>query len=444
MTIWRKSLTAAVVALMLAGPAPAALAAPWSRKVAPAASAPALGLPAATPESVGFSSERLKKLDAALDGLVDAGRIPGVLTLLARHGKVIAVNGHGVKDVASGAPITQDTIFRMYSQTKPVTGVAMMILYEEGRWKLDDPVVKYVPEFAGLRVFKGLDKDGEPILEPIARSATMRELMSHTAGFAYGLMTDNPVDRAYRDSGLLGAPTLAAMIAEAAKLPLASQPGEQWKYSIAVDIQGYIVEKLSGQSLPDFMQSRIFGPLRMTDTAFWTPEGKRSRFASLYAMDPRTGAIAPAEGFMVLPVDRPPTAASGGGGLVSTLHDYARFAQMLLNGGELDGARILAPATVKLMASNHLTDVQLAGKPLGDGVGFGLDFAVVTDPVRAGTLAGKGTYSWGGAAGTWFWIDPENEVVFLGMIQVLGGGQALRLDDLSQALVYQALVDPEK
>lgn len=444
MSTWRKSLTAAVAVIMLAASGPSVLAAPWSRKAAPAVAPPALGLPRATPESVGFSSARLARLDATLNGLVDAGRAPGVLTLLARHGKIIAVNAHGVKDVASGAPITEDTLFRMYSQTKPVTGVAMMILFEEGRWKLDDPVTKYIPEFAGLKVFKGLDADGKPILEPIARAATMRELMTHTAGFAYGLMADNFVDKSYQDSSLFRQQTLADAMGVLTTLPMASQPGEQWKYSVAVDIQGYIVEKLSGQTLPDFMRSRIFTPLGMSDTDFWVPEAKRGRMASLYMVDPKARAIVPAEGFMVLPVDRMPTAPNGGGGLVSTLHDYTRFAQMLLNGGELDGVRILAPATVKLMATNHLTDLQLARKPLGDGVGFGLDVAVVMDPAKAGVLAGKGTYSWGGAAGTWFWIDPENDVIFLGMIQVLGGGGLLRLDDLSATLVYQALVDPSK
>jgi len=436
MRIWRRGVLAVALAVALGAWSPPGL----SARDRPAA----VGLPRARPESVGFSPERLARLDAAMNAMVDSGRLPGVATMLVRHGKVVAVNVHGVKDLASGAPLTEDTVFRMYSQTKPVTGVAMMILYEEGRWKLDDPVTKYVPEFAGLKVYKGVDANGQPILEPIARSATMRELMSHTAGFAYGLMADNPVDKAYQDSGMLRAPSLRAVMQEAAALPLASQPGEQWKYSIAVDIQGYIVERLSGQSLPEFMHSRIFAPLNMRDTAFWVSEDRRGRFASLYALNPKTGAIVPAEGFMVLPVDRPPTAASGGGGLVSTLADYSRFAQMLANGGELDGARILAPSTIKLMASNHLTDAQLAGEPLGAGVGFGLDVGVVMDPARAGTLAGKGTYSWGGAAGTWFWVDPENDVVFLGMIQVLGGGGAYRLDDLSQALVYQALVEPAK
>jgi CubicO group peptidase (beta-lactamase class C family) len=271
----------------------------------------------------------------------------------------------------------------------------------------------------------------------------MRELMTHTAGFAYGLTTDNYVDKAYQDSGMLGAPTLGAVMTEASKLPLANQPGERWKYSIAVDVQGYIVEKLSGQTLPDFMQSRIFGPLKMTDTAFWVPEAKRGRLASLYAIDPKAGKVVPAEGFIVLPLDKIPTAPNGGGGLVSTMADFSRFGAMLAGGGELDGVRILSPSTIDLMATNHLTDAQLALQPIGPGTGFGLDVAVIMDPARAGTTAGKGSYSWGGAAGTWFWVDPENDVVFLGFISVLGGS-SYRLDERSAQLLYQALVDPSK
>ncbi|MBI1405123.1 MAG: serine hydrolase [Caulobacter sp.] len=429
----RSWLAAVAAGALLAGP----VAAPVAAQSRPAVLAPA------KPESVGFSSERLARMDATMKALVDQGRIPGVVTYVARHGKVVNYNIYGKADLATGAPLTENTIFRMYSQTKPVTGVAMMILFEEGKWKLDDPVTKYVPEFKNLKVFKGLDEKGEPILEPVSRSATMRELMSHTAGFAYGLVTDNPVDKAYRDSRLLGSKTLQDMVTEASQLPLASQPGEQWKYSIAVDVQGYIIEKLSGQSLPDFMQSRIFGPLGMKDTAFYVPDDKKPRQASLYTYN-RVGQIIPADGFMVLDVSKPPTAASGGGGLMSTVADYARFAQMLANGGELGGVRILAPSTIRLMATNHLTDDQLARRPLGDGVGFGLDFAVVMDPAKAGTPAGKGSFSWGGAAGTWFWVDPENDIIVLGMIQVLGGGGALRLDELSQQLVYSALVDPSK
>jgi CubicO group peptidase (beta-lactamase class C family) len=415
---------------------------------APAFSAdkPDIGLPTVKPEAVGFSSERLKRLDTAMDALVDKGRLPGVITIVARHGKVVAVNVYGSKDTASAAPLTADTIFRMYSQSKPVTAVAMMILYEEGKWSLDDPVTKFVPEFKNLKVYKGEDAKGQPILEPVARSATMRELMTHTAGFAYGLVTDNPVDKAYRDSGLLGSKNLDAMLGEAATLPLANQPGANWKYSIAVDIQGAIIERLSGQSLPDFMQSRIFGPLGMTDTAFYVPDDKKPRQASLYAVNPKDRSIVPASGFMVLDVSRPPTMAMGGGGLVSTAHDYLRFAEMLANGGSLDGVRILSPAGVKLMTANHLSDTVLAQNPVGPGTGFGFDGAVIMDPAAADTLAGKGTYSWGGAAGTWFWVDPENDVVFLGMIQVLGwyGMGDADLEHLSRTLVYSALVDPKK
>ncbi|ATQ42755.1 serine hydrolase domain-containing protein [Caulobacter mirabilis] len=429
----RRSLSAAMAAVVVA----------WVLAPGPSQAQEGIDLPSAKPEAVGFSSERLKRLDYWSAGFVERGYAPGIATVVIRHGKVVSTNIYGKADVATGAPLKSDAIWRMYSQTKPVTGVAMMILYEQGKWKLDDPITKYVPEFANLRVFKGVGKDGKPITEPVKRTATMRELMSHAAGFAYGLSTDNYVDKAYRDSGMLGSATLGQVMTEAAKLPLYGQPGEQWKYSIAVDIQGYIVEKLSGQTLPDFMQSHIFGPLKMKDTAFWVPEDKRGRMASLYAIDPKTKKIVPAEGFMVLPIDKVPTAPNGGGGLVSTMSDYSRFAAMLAGGGQLDGVRILSPSTIKLMASNHLSDKVLAQEPLGPGTGFGLDVAVIMDPARAGTTAGKGSYSWGGAAGTWFWVDPENDVAFLGFIQVIGGS-AYRLDERSAQLLYQALVEPEK
>lgn len=448
MIIWRKSLTAALAVLTLAASAPATSAAPWGRKAAPAATAApapsALGLPTATPESVGFSSERLGRLHAAMDAFVDRGFAPGVATVVIRHGRIIDSHIYGKADLATGAPLVQDTLWRMYSQTKPVTGVAMMILYEEGKWRLEDPVTKYVPEFAGLKVFKGLDKDGNPILEPIARSATMRELLTHTAGFAYGLVADNYVDKVYQESAMQRQGSLKDAMGVLVTLPMAHQPGEAWKYSVAVDVQGYIIEKLSGQTLPDFMQSRIFGPLRMTDTAFWVPEAKRGRLASLYMIDRETRAIKPAEGFMILPMDKVPGAANGGGGLVSTMADYSRFAAMLAGGGQLDGVQILSPSTIRLMATNHLTDVTLPTyEAMYPGHGFGLDVDVITDPAKAGTTAGRGSFSWGGAAGTWFWVDPENDVVVLGFIHVLGGS-SYRLDDRSATLIYQALVDPSK
>jgi CubicO group peptidase (beta-lactamase class C family) len=345
--------------------------------------------------------------------------------------------------------MTKDTVFRIYSQTKPVTGVAMMILFEEGKWRLDDPVTKFVPEFAHLQVYKGQNPDGTFITEPAARPPTLREIMSHTGGFAYGLRVDQPVEKAYRDSGLLGSKTTQAFIDGLAKLPLASQPGTEWRYSVAVDIQGVIVERLSGMSLADFMKTRIFDPLKMTDTGFWLPPAKMDRLAALYVPDPKAGKLVPADNFMVLDVTKPPAVASGGGGLVSTTADYARFAQMLLNGGQLDGARILSPGTVRLMASNHLTDIVMTAPDASfspaKGVGFGLDFAVVTDPARDGTLQGEGSYSWGGAAGTWFWIDPKNDLFMLGMIHILAkeiDPALAKINDDAATLVYQALVDP--
>ena len=370
-------------------------------------------------------------------------------TLVARHGKVVSYEVYGKKAIG-GAPMTKDTIFRIYSQSKPVTGVAMMILFEEGKWRLDDPVTKFIPEFAHLQVYKSQNPDGTFVTEPATRVPTMREIMSHSGGFAYGLRTDQPVEKAYRDSGLLGSKTQADFLAGVAKLPLASQPGTEWRYSVSVDIQGLIVERLSGMSLADFMKSRIFDPLKMTDTAFWIPPAKQDRLAALYAPD-KTGKLALADNFMVLDVSKPPALASGGGGLVSTTADYARFAQMLLNGGQLDGARILSPQTIKLMASNHLSDIVMGAPDApfssATGKGFGLDVAVVTDPARAGTLQGEGTYSWGGAAGTWFWIDPKNDLFVLGMIHILGKGfdpALAKIDDDAATLVYQALVDPAK
>lgn len=413
-------------------------------------SSPAVTLASASPESVGFSSERLKRLDASMQALVDQGHLPGVTTMVVRHGKVVSFQVHGKKGF-DGPPMTKDTIFRIYSQTKPVTGVAMMILFEEGRWRLDDPVSKYIPEFANLRVYKGQNPDGSFITEAASRPPTMREIMNHSAGFAYGLIPDNPVDKAYVSTGVLSAKTGQEFIDKVAALPLVGQPGAQWKYSASVDIQGYIIEKLSGMSLADFMRTRIFDPLKMVDTGFYLPAAKADRLASIYVWGPKVQKLVPAEGFMVLDITKPPVVASGGGGLVSTSADYARFAQMILNGGELDGARILSPGTIKLMGANHLNGEIMTGKDGSfrneRGQGFGLDFMVITDPAKAGVLAGEGTISWGGAAGTWFWIDPQNDLFFLGMIHILNkdGDPALRnLDDISQQLVYQALVDPSK
>jgi CubicO group peptidase (beta-lactamase class C family) len=334
--------------------------------------------------------------------------------------------------------------------TKPITGVAMMILFEEGKWTLDDPVTTYIPEFKDLKVWKGQEPGGNPILEPVKRPPTMRELMSHTAGFGYGLSDTHPVDKMFQER-VFSSKGLQDMTAKVAAIPLLFQPGERWSYSIAVDLQGYIIEKLSGETLSQFLESRIFKPLKMYDTSFMVPAAKVSRLAAVYSADPKTKQLVEVTpNPRVQDFTKPPPFESGGGGLVSTAADYSRFCQMVVNGGELDGVRILAPASIELMGTNQISQAAMGNangtlaSRFNEGVGFGLDFLVYNDPRKAGTMLGKGTLSWGGAAGTWFWIDPTNEVVFIGMIQRFGSPGGVELVTLSRTLVYQALVDPKK
>jgi CubicO group peptidase (beta-lactamase class C family) len=388
-----------------------------------------------------------------MTGAVAEGRVPGMTILLARHGKIVEFRTYGKQSLATGAPMSQDTIFRIYSMTKPITGVAMMILFEEGKWRLDDPVTRYVPEFKTLKVMTGTDGNGKPILVDMQRSPTMREIMSHTAGFGYGLQDEHPVDKLYREKGVLRSNGLKDMIDRTATIPLIYQPGTSWRYSSAVDIQGYIVEKLSGQTLGQFMEQRIFKPLRMNDTAFYVPAGKASRLAAVYVGDKETGKVEEAKtiyGNDMPTYLEPPAMESGGGGLVSTTMDYARFAQMLANKGELDGVRILSQATVELMDTNVIPKNVLvnsngtSGTRFNEAVGFGLGFMVVNDPRAAGTLEGKGSMSWDGAAGTWFWVDPTNDLIFVGMIQRLGGAGGDDLGAMARTLTYQALLHPEK
>ena len=412
-----------------------------------------------TPEEVGFDSARLKLFDDYMANAVASGRVAGMTTYLARHGKVVSFKTYGKASLDAGTPIKEDTIFRIYSMTKPITGVAMMILFEEGKWRLDDPVTRYVPEFKNLRVVKSINADGTMVLEDMKRPPTMREIMSHTAGFGYGLADEHPVDKLYREKGVLSAPNLQEMINRTATIPLMFQPGADWSYSSSVDIQGYIIEKLSGQSaicgqtLGQFMQTRIFAPLKMPDTAFFTGPEKASRLAAVYAFDRDLGKITEAKqlfGVDMPDYTKPPANESGGGGLVSTTMDYARFSQMLANGGELDGVRILAPATVELMGTNVIPKNVLVNSNgtsvarFNEAVGFGLDFQVATDARASGSLQGDGSISWGGAAGTWFWVDPTNDIIFVGMIQRMGGTGGDDLGTMARTLTYQALVNPEK
>ena len=384
------------------------------------------------PSAVGLSTARLKRLDAGMQRMVDEGKVAGVVTMLARKGHVAFVDVAGVQDVETGTPMSADSIFLIYSMTKPVTGVAMMMLYEEGKWRLNDPVSKYIPEFAELQVHVGEYADGSPVLEAANRSMTMRELMTHASGFDYG--GNDPVGRLYQEKGVLTADApLQAMIDKLGELPLRSQPGTSYYYSISVDVQGYLVEKLSGQPFDEFLLTRIFEPLGMVDTGFFVPAGEVDRAARVHRADANGNLRLADNDVRTLP----PAGPSGGAGLYSTAGDYLRFTQMLLNGGELDGHRLLSPRTVEMMRTNHQLEEPLSTMPAGRG--WGLDFAVVLDAAAAGEPYPDGTYFWSGAAGTWFWIDPVSDLTFVGMIQHRGAASG-DVQGLSRNLVYQALV----
>lgn len=397
-------------------------------------------LAAAAPEDVGLSTERLSRISKSMQELVDDGRLAGIVTMLARHGKIAHFATFGYQNIASSTPMAKDSIFRIYSMSKPITGVALMMLYEEGKFRLSDPVAKYIPEFKNLKVAAGGGENG-PILEDADHPLTIRELMTHTAGLTYGIFSKSQVDEMYVKAGVLDPDsTLKDMIHKLSKIPLRQQPGSLWHYSVAVDVQGYLVEVLSGQRFDVFLKERLFDPLGMKDTDFHVPEDKTGRFAQVYTYGKDKGLIAQ-EGFGGgIPYLKPATFFSGGAGLVSTAMDYMRFCQMLLNGGVLDGVRILSPLTVDLMRRNHLPKEMVEMTP-GSGMGFGLDFAVVLDPVEAGTVS-KGEYFWGGAAGTWFWIDPIEDLIFVGMIQQFGQDRP-DVRSLSRQLVYQAILEPE-
>ena len=392
--------------------------------------------PLASPEPVGFSANGLKAYQQAMRALVDEGKLAGVTTLVARHGKVVQFDAYGVQDLETKKPVTKDTIFRIASMTKPIAGVAMMMLWEQGKWTLDDPVAEHIPEFANLKVATA---NGEVAQ---ATPMTMRQLMSHSAGFdvSGGYAKHNINDR--------GQP-LQTMIDTLARLPLAAQTGTDWRYGPSVDIQGYLVEKLSGQTLDVYLRTKIFEPLGMKDTGFWVEPSKADRVTKIFTYGPDKRIMtAPTQGD---PISKP-VFLSGSGGLLSTTEDYRRFAQMLLDGGQGNGKRLLKASTVELMRTNVLADgvtVDLYGPNVNiGGIGFGLDFAIIMDPAKANTPEGKDSFYWGGAFGTWFWIDPVNDLIAIGMMQNLAGstpsGGSPQVRPLSRRLVYEALVDRGK
>jgi CubicO group peptidase (beta-lactamase class C family) len=434
--------------------ATAVIAKPFENPAWPAA-------PVADATSLGFTAEGIAALDARLAQSVADHDVAGMVAILGKGDDIALFKAYGVQsgDPLTGTPMTTDSLFRIYSMSKPITGVAMMQLYEQGKWQLDDPVSKHVPELAGLKVITWKDgkpviKDGKPVLADPASAPTMRQLMSHTAGFGYGLCCVdpkspnwNPVDEAYVKDGVLASANLDEMMTKIENIPLLYDPGTRWSYSASVDIQGYIVQKLSGQKFGDYLKEHIFTPLGMNDTSFFVTEANKPHFADVYHWDKATGALVMNPNRPDRPgFDDPNRLESGGGGLVSTTHDYARFAQMFLNDGALGGNRVLKPETVELMRTNHIGDLRLysdgtTANPGLPGVGFGLDFAVYDDPSVTGQPYAKGTHYWGGAAGTWFWIDPQNDLFFVGMIQTMGGARpdGMNFRNDSAKLVYEAL-----
>ncbi|MXY50999.1 MAG: beta-lactamase family protein [Gammaproteobacteria bacterium] len=406
-------------------------------------SATAADLREAPADEVGMSAERLDRITAMAQGYVDEGKLAGVITLVARDGAIVHYEAVGNRGVNDDRPLEKDALFRIFSMTKPITAVAAMILYEEGKFQLSDPVSKFVPEFENLTV---LGDDG--VIRPAENEMTMQQLLSHTTGLSYGFNPADAVDQRYQAAELWSSKDLDELTEKIAAMPLKFEPGAQWHYSVAVDITGVVVERISGQTFDVFLKERIFDPLGMEDTFFNVPEDKRDRFLPNHTWDAENETLVQTGSDEDVFVGYTNTTLfSGGGGLVSTTMDYLRFCEMLRRGGELDGVRILGPKTVAYMATDHLPGAINAGgageRPadalLGNGFGFGLGFGIVTDPVAARVMGSAGEYNWGGAAGTVFWIDPVEDLIVIGMIQLMGSPWPLRAE--MKTLTYQSLTD---
>lgn len=403
----------------------------------------------AQPEEVGFSSSRLAYIDKFYADEVNRGDLAGIVLLISRHGKIVHFSAIGYADIEKHQKMKKDTIFRIYSMTKPITSTALMMLYEEGRFQLDDPISKYLPTFANMRVLRNPDAALTDTI-PANRPPTVHDIMRHTAGFTHGITSDK-FDSQYENANLFGVDvTLQEMMERLSKLPLRYQPGTRFVYSVGPDVQARLVEVLSGEPFDVFLKSRLFEPLGMKDTGFWVPEQKASRLATVYWA--KDGKLTPLDEAHSHPggdefVYQPWSVNSymvdhkrkgGSFGLVSTAEDYWRFAQMMLNGGELNGARILSPSVVKFMTEDHL---EPAGIPdLQNGDGFGLGFAVMKNQAAAGYMGSPGTFAWAGVAATDFWIDPKEDIVVVAMTQHMSVPAADDLWGQLRTLVYSALM----
>lgn len=404
------------------------------------------------PERVGMSTDRLTRIGTLMQAYVDQEAIAGSVTLIARKGKIIHFEPTGVLNLDTGEPMQNDSLFRIYSMTKPITSVAAMLLFEQGKFQLDDPIAQYLPEFSNVKVLV----DGN-LVNP-DHAPTIRELLSHTAGLTYGIFSNTEVDKLYRealwgDRAMLDltkyrgdgmerrVKDLDELSKTIASIPLLYQPGSQWVYSISVDILGRLIEVISGQSLDQFLQQEIFDPLEMEDTFFEIPKDKIARFGTNHIVD-KDGNLIVVDRPESSDYSKPVSLFSGGGGLVSSTMDYLRFAQMLLNGGELNGVQLLSPTTVALMQRNQLTDTSSRGfsdRPNTAGtVGFGLGIGIATSEQKLSATE-VGAYSWGGMAGTLFWVDPEHELVAILMVQRIYSPEAIR--SKFRNLTYQAITE---
>ncbi|PIU07886.1 MAG: serine hydrolase [Methylobacterium sp. CG08_land_8_20_14_0_20_71_15] len=399
------------------------------------------------PGALGLCPARLERIDGWMRRLVDEGRLAGLSVAVERRGRLGFFRAHGRSDLARGRPFADDTIVRIYSMTKPLTSVAVMMLYEEGRFQLDDPVTRLLPEFAGMRVLTGGNR-ARPETEPARREITIRDLLTHTAGLTYGFMEATLADEIYRREGIdfhRRDASLAEVVERLAGLPLLAQPGEEWNYSVATDVLGHLVAVVSGIDFASFLRERVIGPLGMADTDFHVPADKLPRFAANYIYD-RERRLKLYDDSVETAYASPPAIASGGGGLVSTAADYLRFCRFLLNGGQLDGVRLLGRKSVALMLANHLPgDLAAMGTPRFaessySGIGFGLGVSVMLDPARAQILGSPGEAAWGGVASTAFWIDPAEDLSVVLLTQLVPSS-ALPIRRELRVLAYAALTD---
>jgi CubicO group peptidase (beta-lactamase class C family) len=404
------------------------------------------------PEDVGLSSERLARIDSHLKRrYLDPGKLPGALTLVYRRGEIAYLSPQGLMDAERGKPMREDTIFRIYSMSKPITSVALMMLYEHGHFQLDDPVDRWIPAWRDLGVYEA---GNHPffLTRPCERRMTVRDLLTHMSGLTYGFMQRTNVDAAYRklfsdelDARFGG--SAADMVAGLATLPLEFSPGTAWNYSVSTDVCGHLVELISGEKFSEYLRRHIFEPLGMVDTGFHVPDREVERFAACYERNRRKQLRLQDDPEKSRYLE-PPAFESGGGGLVSTVSDYLRFCRMLLNDGELDGARLLGRKTLELMTSNHLPNGQdLTGFALGtfaettyEGVGFGLGFSVNLDPTVAQLVGSPGEFAWGGAASTAFWIDPAEDLIVIFMTQFMPS-RTFNFRGQLKSIIYSAIVD---